>query len=697
MKGCAAKVLCVGLILFSLASLAFALAKRPVVPAKSVRNTARGNGLPTDWSHQHLIFSQPRTAGQAARLQNNTRYLQQQRRTTHAVSNAQPAAGVRPSHFRRHHKRRRGRRMHRDWAEDMGSGAHVAANMFPAKYSLLGTTANCGLATPPDFVIYGTALAGSTTQASILAYTNLYSGCAAPVPATYWAYNTLGTVQTSPVPSLDGSQVAFTQSVAGVASLVLLRFAPFDGSNVRMPLTPTLEAAASYVGCTTPCMAIFPLGVSDDTNSSVFYDYESDTAWVGDNSGGLHKFSPVFNGTPAEVVGGGWPAQLGTAIPTGPVYDNGSDTVFIGDAAGFLYSVGSSGAVTKSAQLGHTLGIEDSPMVDSTAGVVYVAVPDDGAGFAGVYQLPTTFSAGTSGPEVHVGASSATTLTSMYDGDFDLNYLNSRATGNFYVCGDPGGEPTLYQVPILNLTMGTPLAGPVVSTTSGATCSPVTHVYNPNITGQGTPTEWVFLSTQAAGTPTVCGGFSCVMNFRTTSWQPSTVYNLGQEILDSNLNIQVADDSGFTSGSTQPVWSTGVFSETVDGGVHWRNQGPLSAITPPNWAASFSYPGAFQIVDSNNNIEISEIGGGMSGGTQPVWGLNEGDTTNDGSVTWINLGMNPVAALMESGGTSGIIIDNTIDIVGASQVYFSTLQDQACFTSGGTGGCAVQASQQGLQ
>jgi hypothetical protein len=33
---------------------------------------------------------------------------------------------------------------------------------------------------------------------------------------------------------------------------------------------------------------------------------------------------------------------------------------------------------------------------------------------------------------------------------------------------------------------------------------------------------------------------------------------------------------------------------------------------------------------------------------------------------------------------------------GASQLYFSTLSDQLC-SDGGTGGCAVQASQSALQ
>jgi hypothetical protein len=49
-----------------------------------------------------------------------------------------------------------------------------------------------------------------------------------------------------------------------------------------------------------------------------------------------------------------------------------------------------------------------------------------------------------------------------------------------------------------------------------------------------------------------------------------------------------------------------------------------------------------------------------------------------------------------TGGTSGIIIDNSSSAGGASQVYFTPLSDQPCTTSGGTGGCAIQASQSGL-
>ncbi len=68
-------------------------------------------------------------------------------------------------------------------------------------------------------------------------------------------------------------------------------------------------------------------------------------------------------------------------------------------------------------------------------------------------------------------------------------------------------------------------------------------------------------------------------------------------MLDSNLNIQVADNSGFTSGATPPDWNLKLFVPTVDGGVHWRNQGPLSGQTPQTLGPNTDYNGAFEILD----------------------------------------------------------------------------------------------------
>jgi hypothetical protein len=75
-----------------------------------------------------------------------------------------------------------------------------------------------------------------------------------------------------------------------------------------------------------------------------------------------------------------------------------------------------------------------------------------------------------------------------------------------------------------------------------------------------------------------------------------------------------------------------------------------------------------------------------------------GGNTSDGTVTWINAGASLISALPSAGGASGMIIDDVLNgpVSGTSQVYFTTLSNQVCVTSGGTGGCAVQASQAGL-
>jgi hypothetical protein len=69
------------------------------------------------------------------------------------------------------------------------------------------------------------------------------------------------------------------------------------------------------------------------------------------------------------------------------------------------------------------------------------------------------------------------------------------------------------------------------------------------------------------------------------------------------------------------------------------------------------------------------------------------DITNP--LTWGPL-KSTAATSTVTGGTSGIVIDNSSSAGGASQVYFTPLSDQPCTTSGGTGGCAIQASQSAL-
>ena len=716
MNGNAARFFRLGAGFVGLLALGCALTVSAAKPSR------RGIALPTDWSHRHLIFSQPRSVEQAIHLQQDPRFRQQLYRRALPLMlppDRQEMGGIhapQQPHLRfpvRIPPRERSTGL---WSQSLGAGAGVGAVNFPAKFSFNSGVADCG----NDYVVYSTGLAGSSSQASLIAFNNLYSGCEDAVPSVYWAYDTSGQtlplpsgqILTSPVLSLDGTQLAFAQSNGGIGSLVLLKWAASPGVTVDAPGDLTTVLPAGYLTCTAPCMTRIVLhGGSfdnDDTTSSVYYDYVSDTAWVGDFHGYLHRFSPVFAGPPAEV-GVPWPIQLqptGASPLASPVYDSGSGNVFVGDTGGFFYSVNAaSGAVTQSSLLDHGTGIRSGPIVDSTAGVAYVFSSNDGgtacAGpCAAVYSFAAGFAGGTAGTKATVGAS-ATTPNPLYEGDLDSAYENStNASGNLYVCGNTGGAPTLYQVHIAaGGVLGSAVAGPALA--SGTTgCSPVTDYLNPNATGGAT--EYIFASAQTDGVSAPCLGGGCIMNFKSTPWQASTAYTVGQEVVDSHFQVQMVIEGG-TSGTSAPTWSTSLAAppadETTDGTVKWVNVGVTTANTPDAWAAHSLYAVGNFIEDSNQNIEVVTFapGGSNSGNSEPTWPTSVGQTVHDNQITWTNAGP-ATGALATAGGTSGVIIDNIVESgVSGSQIYFSTQGNQATCGTATSVGCAVQASQSALQ
>lgn len=547
-------------------------------------------GLPEDWSTHHLFFSPPASGSRAASAaQADPRYwLQQIRRRIAAGAASATFAGPATT------APIATRTARRDWSENLGSNAKVGSGEYPAKFSFSATgTPNC----TDDYVAFNTGLAGSIKQASIVAYNQLYKAptCGGFVPSTLWAFNTGGTITTSPVLSLDGSQLAFIQTSGSVASLVVLKWAA--GGTVSSPVT--LVTSAGYPACTAPCMIGLTLnGSPNDKLSAPFYDYSgSDTLFVGDATGKLHKFHPVFNGPPAEVSCGGFPVTVSqNAQPLAdPVYDSGRGVVFVGDghAAGAIndgavHAVdASNAAVVNSAPVCQGVGFRDGPILDPTAGKLYFTCGHDVGGGACssanacLRQFDESAISGSSGSPEPLGVDFDCALA---PGAFDNIYLNSSdasPTGNLYVCANPGGAPTLYRVPVTNNVLGAPLAVTTLASYNDGyytACSPVTEFYN-----SVTATDWLFLSVSAYGFQSVCtSATGCVYSFDATA--------------------------------------------------------PLVA------------------------------------------------------------GASARAGLSSSGGASGMIIDN----IGAASstvanVYYSTLGNQACTTSGGVGGCAVQASQNQLQ
>src|SRR5438552_8082289 len=469
-------------VLVMVGALALLLAN----PIHAQDSPSERTGIPEDWTDHHAVITNAGTAVQALqngnldrwlRIVNDPRYhLQQAKRLAVAsarshearlnsnsnvsigkadappdqtellplprglikASSASSAIGtgtgakdqhrfrVPPERERRHRNREK-----LDWSETLGSGGGLGLGNYPAKFSFSTSTASCA-----DWVVYGTGLPGSTTQATILAFTNLYTTtCSGSVPNIGWAFNT-GTgssVLSSPVLSLDGTQIAFVQNGSTGASLVILKWAA-GGTLTAPTILATQASGSAYRSCTAPCMFTISFsGAATDSGSSAWYGYVADTAWVGDDNGLLHKFTGVFSGSPAEVTTGGWPVTVSTSPLNGPIRDAVTGNVFVGDynltvdsactpsssstnaPCGFLYSYNSSSGalVAKSAQLDFNFGLVGTPMLDQLAGQLYVPAGSDGemgastrcgsTPCAAVFQLPTNFSNGASGTETTVG------------------------------------------------------------------------------------------------------------------------------------------------------------------------------------------------------------------------------------------------------------------------------------------------------
>ena len=350
-------------------------------------------------------------------------------------------------------------------------------------------------------------------------------------------------------------------------------------------------------------------GSANDTHSSPFTAYggSGSTIYVGDDAGVLHRFTNIFaaSGTPAEVTTGGWPVTVNAnASLDSPVYDSASGKTFVGDyllsstspcepsstntnsPCGYLYSVDSSGTVTRSAQLDYNNGILD--------GAISTPLPKRSLFLRGTMarqtaprlrralrciQFPARFQPPMRPEERPRWAPG---YQFMLSGTLDNAYFTSpTSTGHLYVVGNTGpANNTLYQVSINSglMTTGAATAGPVVSTNYTndyyAAGLQVSEFY------PGGSNDYIFLSVLAYGGVSGCGtaslGNGCVIGYN--------VY------------------SGTISGSTSPTGATA-----------------------------------------------------------------------------------------EAGGTSGIVIDNSS--AGAQNIYFSTLLNQSCTTSGGTGGCAIQTVQ----
>ena len=690
-------------------------------------------GAPEDWSHRHVVFSSPGTADDAAkhgkldrwnRITNNPRYkLQQGKRARKPIARKSTQG--------------------KDWSMNLGTTTALLPNQFPAKFSFSTTTANCS-----DFVVFPTGVAPGA--ATVIAFDNIYGHATCPSapsigPSIDWAYNTGGTAVLSPVLSIDGTQVAYIQtSNSGVASLVLLKWTN-SGGTAAAPASITLETNSAYRGCSAPCYTAIPLqGSPNNLNSAPFPDYDTDTMYVGDDSGNLHQFTGVFAGTPMEVTAAPWPVAVSTNILTGPVYDSGSGNIFVADSGGYLYAVNaSSGAqVMQSSQLtaaSGSAGIVDAPVVDSTTGQVYVFVGDDAntstasgvacqnsTGCSGVFQFSATNTtvptAGTAcvassnaawtvpaGNTINCGAESVfgsgTGATPIYDGAFDNIYLaGTGTTGNLWTCSNNATQPALSFTPLQPGGSVAP-AGNVVSvaataiatlTSAAANCSPVTEFYG----SDGGANDYIFLSVSANGTAGAgCTG-ACLYNFvvsldGVTESTPSAAAN-AIAAAGGTTGIIIDNDLPTASGESQIYYATLSTQSCANNGVATTGNCAVQASPATLTATTTSLAEGF--VGTGYGVQLSASGGvlpltwTLTSGTLPAGlnlsssGLISGTPTGAISATPLVFKVTDTRSNTSSTGTLPLTIAATVFSVATSSCALTGTQYVAY------GGCTIVAA-----
>jgi hypothetical protein len=644
-------------------------------------------GVPEDWSHRYVVFSNPGTEQEAIRRDryaqwqktvNEPRYVIQQLKKNAQV---QGPAAVEAEYRSRWISEVNGIRtpietpeddpltmrmgphpwppiswrvnplqnIKKDWSEALG-GPGLAAGQYPAKYSFSVTTASCS-----DFVVFPTGAAGTSTQATIVAFNNVYvgtGGCEASNPTVFWAFNTppggttadSATANLSPVFSIDGKQLAFVEAYGGTGYLVILRMAAESGSAYNAPSSALVYAApGSYNSCTAPCYTTLSLGAAD-TNSAPFYVYGgADTLFVGDNSGKVHEVTGAFNGTPAIDANTGWPVTASTETShalNSPVYDSTSGNLFVGDSGGYLhqFAPSSPGTVNTSNRLeNNTAGVFDPPIVDSTTEEVYAFVA-----YSGDTSTPShssymnQFAAGSSiagswgtSLDFKNGGTNNPATSIMRAGTFDDQYYaSSESSGNLYVCENG----VLFQVPMPAFSSVNTFNTFVSAVGSASTCSPVTE----------------FLGVTASTTINATGGI--------TAGATSVTVTSGTGIANGDY-IQVDSEI------MQATAGGGTTSLTIS-----RGQLGTTAAVHANGAA---------VQDIKDWLFLSVVANGNAASCTGACLYNY-------NVIGAGTTGTPIAGLAASGGSSGIIIDNeSTTQVGAGQIYYNTL----------TGDTAVQASQ----
>ncbi|MGD0212964.1 MAG: hypothetical protein ABSB87_07010 [Terriglobales bacterium] len=677
-------------------------------------------GDPEDWSTNQIVFTRDALARHPGLIDREPRI--QHRLVQHwqpprgrvvqqAITNLPIPSGLK-----------------RDW--DIGTlGARLRENSFPAKYTF-------NPAAPPDcvndYVVFGLSTAGvDGGQANLVAFNNLYVNdsstgyCPGSTPLVMFAYNVTtsagGKIDTSPVISLDGTEIAFVETVAGNPGSSIFHVLTWTAGQgvIGTAVTPTPAQMSTLLFSTTP-----------NTTSSPWVDYSSDTAYIGDAKGNVSQITPVFNGTPA-LGASPWPVNVGTPYSlTSPVLDSVLDVLMVGSANGNIYQIPISNPtaiIPAAVGNGTSPQIVAPPIVDITNGTTFVAVSDNGTS-AALEQFQTA-SLGL-GPlavaPIGVGASGGTKMH-LFQPAFSnayYNYVSGTNTGVVSLCGtgspvENDTSPWQYEFGFSATLMNTtPVTGYPQQLSKDATdrCTGWTEFYNPNagptnnITAVSVASNVVtvsaintltvgeevyiqdatpatFLNGQTLTVTSIVnpgppnGGFTA--NFIYPAGYPETpntgivgiVDVITATLISSDILFVAANNANLTVGEQVIIQGTeeSFLNNQFVTIASLVGPGPLHS----GFTANFTAPSYFNPSDTGTvgpgtdffffglTGDCTSVFGGAPNGCVVAIG------NNNGTITTANAGV--------VGGPSGIVVDNYSSAAQASSIYFMSLSDDDAF------------------
>lgn len=693
------------------------------VAAMRAANPQKKVGLPTDWSHKHLVFSAARDQAHMAKMEREPRFVQQGLRRGQANGKG---FWHNPVHNENRHQ------MARDWSMLLGAGATVGAANFPAKFAFDLNNAECGDAATPDYVAFNTNLSGGSATAAT------------------------GTVTINSQPA-DGDTITIGLVTYTWESLVGSCVGPCV---ISSPTTSTdaanLASAVNDVGCVgTTCVNILSANAAASASAS-----GSAVTLTGLVLGAGGNFALSITGSAAVSVSGG--SNGGDAQASVVAFDNLYSGCATGAKPTTYWAYNTSGTVDNSLTVsgdGTQVAFVQRTGAGSTNLVILKWVAGEGSGYNGTSVSPATPATSTSLASTYVACKSGGTSCMMSipfsnsATDTNSNVFYDYSSDNLYVGDDSGavhkfagvflGTPSEAGAPwpvTVNTTGQNPLTSAIFDSVSGLIFVADKRGGSADTNGGRLyavdSTGTVAASAQLAGgsgfveSPVVDGGAGLVFMFAAedNAGTNAAVFELATTLVAGSPGLEATVGS---PSATLPLYAGDfdndfyTFSGSGPGGTDHLYVCGNPAGTPRLYQIAINFPimtpgpatagpalasgaascspqteifnpnatgGAadwFFVSVINNGI----VGNGCTGGGGCLMSFTLDDTA-------FVIPTTPTAALPAANGTSGVIVDNVVGsgtLTGASQVYFTPLGNQTCTTSGGSGGCAIQASQSGLQ